>query len=232
MDYSLTAVLGVGFLMGIRHAMEPDHVAAVSTFVSQQRSVLRSCLLGTFWGIGHTSALLIASLAVITFKVTIPPQVEKAIETVVALVLILLGGHVLLRSLSGVHLHQHEHSHDGDSHSHVHVHVGAQDAHGHIHLLRMGRWPLLVGVLHGLAGSAALMLLIVATIPSPVAALFYVLVFGIGSTGGMLALSGLIGLPFVATAGRSRMAHVAIQAVAGGVSMIIGVIALWSLRGT
>lgn len=231
MDASLTTALGLGFVLGIRHALDPDHVAAVSTFVSGQRSLLRSCLVGTFWGVGHTAALLIASVAMIALKLTIPPAVERGFETAVAFVLILLGGHVLLRSLGALHMHRHDHVHDGEAHSHLHVHVDGDDAHRHRHLLQIGRRPFLMGMLHGLAGSAALMLLVLATIPSPVAGLLYVLVFGIGSTAGMLVLSGLIGVPFLIAAGRSQVATIAIQALAGAVSLVLGVVLAAELIG-
>ncbi len=233
MDSSLTAALGLGFLLGIRHAMDADHVAAVSTFVSQHRSLFRSCLLGTFWGAGHTMALLAAGVAVIVFKLTISPDVAKGLELVVGLVLVLLGGHVLLRSLGAWILHRHEHSHDGHSHSHFHLHLygGAEDSPGHVHLLRLGGRPFVVGLLHGMAGSAALMLLVLTTIPSPVAGLLYVFVFGIGSTAGMLLLSGLIGIPFAVTASRSRTAHVTIQMLAGAASLVLGLALAWNLGG-
>ena len=170
MDTSLTAALGLGLLLGLRHALDADHVAAVSTFVSQHKSVVRSCLLGAFWGAGHTMALLAAGVAVIAFKLTISPEVEQGLETAVAFVLILLGGHAPLKSVGAIALHRHEHTHDGWSHSHVHV--GSTDS-KHVHLLRLGGRPFLVGLLHGLAGSAALMLLVLTTIPSPVGGLVY-----------------------------------------------------------
>ena len=131
MDSSLTAALGLGLLLGIRHATDADHVAAVSTLVSQHRSLARSCILGAWWGAGHTMALLAAGVAVIAFKLTISPEVERGMETVVALVLILLGGQVLLRTLGTWTLHGHEHVHDGLAHSHVHLHIGSTDSPGH-----------------------------------------------------------------------------------------------------
>lgn|SRR5574341_20730 len=231
MDTSLTAALGLGLLLGLRHALDADHVAAVSTLVSQHRSLARSCLLGAFWGAGHTMALLAAGVGVIAFRLTISPAMEKGLETVVALVLILLGGHVLLRSLGTWTLHGHEHSHDGYSHRHLHVHVGSEDSPGHTHLFRLGGRPFLVGVLHGMAGSAALMLLVLATIPSPLSGLLYILVFGVGSTAGMLVISGLIGIPFILTARRSETAHAAIQTLAGAASLILGLVLAWNQWG-
>jgi hypothetical protein len=199
MDTSLIAALGVGFLLGMRHAADADHLVAVSTFISEDRGWARSCVLGTFWGAGHTAALFLAGAVVIGFKLTISPAMERAFETLVALVLILLGSHVLLRTIAGASPRR------------------------HTHLLRAGRRPFLVGMLHGLAGSAALMLLVLATIPSALAGLLYIAVFGLGSTLGMLALSGLIAVPFVLTAKRSAHATAAIQVTAGLVSVAFGV---------
>jgi|SRR3990172_866335 len=232
MDTLPLVSLGLGFILGVRHAMDPDHVAAVSALLSQHRSLARSCLLGTFWGVGHTMALLAAGVAVIVFKLTISPEVAKGMEMAVAVVLILLGGHVLRRSLGVWSFHRHEHSHDGRPHSHFHLHASTEDSPGHIHLLKGGGRPFLVGFVHGMAGSAALMLLVLTAIPSPVRAFLYILVFGIGSTAGMLVLSGLIGIPFVVTADRSRQAHAAIQALAGAASLILGLALAWNLGVT
>jgi high-affinity nickel permease len=204
MDTSLTAALSVGFLLGIRHATDADHIAAVSTFVSDDRGWIRSCLIGTFWGAGHTAALFIAGLITIGLKITISPALERTFETLVACVLILLGSHVVLRAMT----------------------VDQRTPHRHRHLLEAGRRPFLVGLLHGMAGSAALMLVILATIPSPVAGLVYIAVFGLGSTAGMLALSGLIAVPFALTRHRSPHMHTVVRAGAGVASVALG---LWLL---
>src|SRR5262247_3691858 len=147
-DPSLPAALGIGFLLGLRHATDADHIAAVSTFVSRDRGLVRSCLVGTFWGAGHTAALLTAGVATLIFKLTISPAVEKTLEVVVALVLIVLGGHVLLRVLVPVRQHRHAHTRGGTLH-------GDADVHRHRHVLTFGSRPFVVGLLHGLAGSAA-----------------------------------------------------------------------------
>ena len=223
MAASLIAALGLGFQLGLRHAMEADHVAAVSTFVSQDRTLLRACLRGTFWGIGHTAALLAAGLAVVAFKLRIPPAFERGVETCIALVLILLGGHVLLRALGMLSLHSHAHVHDGVVHRHAHMHVGPHGAHDHVHLFAGARRPLLMGLLHGLGGGGALVLVVLTTLPSQGAALLYILVFGVGSTAGMLVLSGLMGVPFALLAdGGGRLAGV-LQLAVGLGSALIGV---------
>jgi high-affinity nickel permease len=227
MDSSLVTALGLGLLLGLRHALDADHVAAVSTLVSRERGLVRSCLLGAFWGAGHTLALLGAGIAVIAFKLTITPGVEEALERMVGLVLVLLGGHVLVRALGGLRVHGHEHTHDGVAHRHAHLHVGSSDA-AHVHLIKLGGRPFVVGLLHGLAGSAALTLLVLGTIPSPIGALAYIVVFGVGSTAGMLLLSGLVGLPVALAAHRAHRLQTAIQVVAGIGSAALGV---WMLAG-
>jgi high-affinity nickel permease len=235
MDISITAALGVGFVLGVRHALDADHVAAVSALVTEERTILSSCLLGTFWGAGHTLALMAAAVVVIAFKLTIAPEVERGLELAVAAVLVLLGGHVLFRCVGGA-FHSHWHAHGGHMHDHPHAHRGLDGAgvetghrHRHLRLLRIGGRPFLLGVVHGMAGSAALMLLTLAAIPSVVGALVYVLLFGLGSTLGMLVLSGLMGVPLALSAGRSRVAHVVLQAVAGSVSLVLGLWILYAL---
>jgi ABC-type nickel/cobalt efflux system permease component RcnA len=236
MDTSFTAALGLGFVLGLRHAMDADHVAAVSALASREQSVLRSCLLGTFWGAGHTAALLAAAIAVVAFKLAIPLALEQALEMGVGLVLVLLGGHVLFRALAAWtgHSHHHAHTHlnEGRTHRHWHVHPqgSAPDEaapHDHQHVLRLASRPFLIGILHGLAGSAALMLLTLAAMPSALSAFIYVLLFGVGSTVGMLVLSGLIGIPFVIAAGRSVAVQIAIQALAGAFSLGLGIWLIW-----
>jgi high-affinity nickel permease len=225
-DSSLSAALVAGFVLGMRHALDADHLAAVSTLVSQHRGIARSCLMGTIWGLGHTIALLVAALAVIALKLTISPAVERTLEALVALMLVALGGHVLLRAIGQFHVHRHAHAHGPDRHEHVHVHVGGETAHDHGHVLRAGRRPLLVGLMHGLAGSAALTVLVVGTLSSTLAAVAYIVVFGLGSTLGMLIVSGVIGIPFALTASRSHVAHGVIQLLSGAATLVLGLVVL------
>jgi len=167
-------------------------------------------------------------VAVIAFRIAISPQIEAALEKGVAVMLMILGAHVLLRALSRVRMHGHTHAHDGIGHTHVHLHSGSDDSHTHRHLLRLGRRPFLVGLVHGLAGSAALMLLALAAMPSPVAAVLYVALFGLGSTAGMLVISGLVGLPFAFAARRAGVAELALRGLAGAVSLVLGAVMLHS----
>lgn len=224
MEASVAGALGLGFVLGLRHATDADHVAAVSTLVARQRSMVQSCLLGTFWGVGHMAALLGAGVLSIAFKTAISPEVEQALERAVAVMLLLLGGHVLLRTFGGTIMHRHPHRLGGRTHAcaHAHVHVGDSTAHDPWHVWRLGRRPFAVGVLHGLAGSAALTLAVLATIPAPVAAVLYIVVFGMGATAGMLLLSSVMALPMVMVAHRSESLGRTLSSLSGVVSMLLG----------
>lgn len=234
MDSSISAALALGFVLGLRHALEPDHLAAVSTIVSEHKSVARSSLIGTFWGLGHTASLLAISVVILLLRASIPEHVTTWLEFPVALMLIGLGTNTLWRVLRdrGWEVHTHVHSHeDGPAHTHIHVH--ARDEHAHRHrLFRIGRKPFLVGMVHGVAGSAALTLAVLATIPSFALGLLYIAVFGIGSIGGMLLMSAMIGLPFAVTARRFSALNGGIRLFAGLFSIVFGLILAWNLLNT
>jgi ABC-type nickel/cobalt efflux system permease component RcnA len=231
MDGSITAALTFGFILGLRHALDPDHLVAVSTIVSEYKSVARSSLIGTFWGLGHTASLLAISVVILLLRTSIPKHASPWMELPVALMLVILGGSTLWRTLRerGWQVHSHVHVHDEDApHSHIHLH--AQDEHTHRHhLFRLGRRPFLVGLVHGVAGSAAITLAVVATIPSVALGLVYIAIFGIGSVGGMLLMSALIGLPFAVTARRFSMLNGGIRLLAGSFSVLFGLWLAWEL---
>jgi ABC-type nickel/cobalt efflux system permease component RcnA len=227
-DAPLSAALGLGFLLGLRHALDADHVAAVSTLVTQEASLVRACLRGTFWGAGHAAALLAAAVAVIAFKLTIAPEVTRGVQLAAAVMLILLGGSALRRSLSAWTLHRHRHDHGGRPHVHIHLHGPESPSHDHPHLLRGAGRPFLVGLVHGMAGSGSLMLLALAAVPSPVGALLYVLLVGVGSTVGMLGTAGVLGIAFVLTAGRWRVAHAMTESLTGLASLTVGAALVWT----
>ena len=228
MNGTLIGLLGLGLILGLRHALDPDHIAAVSTIVSESRSVRRSSLIGTCWGLGHTISLLIAGVLVMALKVQIPDRLGLWMEFAVALMLILLGLKAVLKPLREWKLHVHRHTHDGSSHSHVHLHrPGEVHAHQHRHLFDLGARPFFVGMVHGMAGSAALTLLVLATIPSAVAGLIYIIVFGLGSVGGMLLMSSLISLPFVLTRKRFKVLSEGLQVVVGLFSLSFGLFLTW-----
>jgi ABC-type nickel/cobalt efflux system permease component RcnA len=226
----ILALLGLGILFGLKHATEVDHIVAVSTIVSQHRSVLRSGLVGAMWGLGHTLALLVSGVIVLTLRVAIPESVSNWFEFVVALMIIALGASALWRALrKGSEIHLHKHDHDGLSHMHVHFHdnVTKHDeasSSKHSHAVReVGIKPLLIGTMHGLAGSGALTLLVLTQIKSTWLGLAYLGVFGLGSIAGMLLMSGLIGLPFALTSRNLTNLHHRLQTVAGVLSICFGI---------
>jgi cytochrome c biogenesis protein CcdA len=223
------AALGIGLAFGLKHATEADHIVAVSTIVSEHEKLWRSALVGALWGIGHTASLVVVGLIVLILGVAIPGEVAPWLEFAVALMIIALGVSAVagaLRSRRDFHLHRH--THDGVAHVHIHFHddaskhAGPVAAHSHT-ISAMGKKPLLVGAMHGLAGSAALSLLVMTQIQSPVLGLLYLAVFGIGSITGMLLMSGVIGLPFVFASRRFSGIHHSLQILAGACSIVFGV---------
>jgi len=227
MNGMFLSVLGLGFVLGLKHALDPDHMAAVSTIVSESKSMKRSSLIGTFWGLGHTMSLLCAGIVVIALKVQISERIASWMEFSVALMLILLGVRAVLKPLRGWKLHVHRHTHDGGTHSHVHVHRPGEDEHQHRHLIRSGARPFFVGMVHGMAGSAALMILVLATLLSALAGLIYIAVFGLGSAGGMLIMSSLISVPFILTRKRFNVLSEGLQVAVGLFSLSFGLFLTW-----
>lgn len=177
---SLASLLGLGFFLGMRHAADVDHVVAVSTLVSREKRLGTACLLGVVWGLGHTLTVFLVGVAVIFLKLAIPARVGLSMEFAVGLMLVLLGA--LNVAGRGVGVVEHEHG----RHAHAHaLTFGWLETAGRLQLWR----SLVVGLVHGLAGSAAVALLVLATIADPRAAAAYLLVFGLGTLAGMLALS-------------------------------------------
>ncbi len=208
---------GLGSLLGMRHALEPDHLAAMSTLVTGERSSYKAALLGACWGLGHTFALVAVGAVLVFLRAEMPARLADAFELSVALMLVALGVRAIcLAARQGpagpVHAHQHGRV--------AHVHTGAT-AHVHIGTWTLARRPLLVGAVHGLAGSGALTELVLATLPSTSARLAYMAVFGWGSTLGMAALSGLLGWP-LARMGSHRTLARAVSLAVGCVSTTIG----------
>ena len=230
------ALLALGLVFGLKHATEVDHVVAVSTIASEHRSILRSALVGGLWGLGHTASLIMVGVVVLVFRVAIPQRVANWLEFGVALMIIALGVLAITRVLrKRADIHLHRHSHDGQSHVHVHFHEQGTEHAGaiasdasstrHSHAIaRIGLKPFLVGAVHGLAGSAALTLLVLTQIQSISLGLLYLGLFGLGSTAGMLLMSGLIGLPFALSGRRLTSINYGLQAAAGTLSIAFG---LW-----
>ena len=194
MNGSLLATLALGFGLGLKHALDADHLVAICTIAGRERSLWRSSLIGALWGLGHTASLFVAAVCVIMLRTSISPTLALSMEFCVAIMLIALSVDLLRRVLRGeMRIHSHRHTHDGAEHAHLHVHAEGAKDHSHHGI---GHKPFFVGVVHGLAGSAALTLFVLSTISSPWAGLLYVVVFGAGTIAGMLIMSSLISLPF------------------------------------
>jgi hypothetical protein len=217
----LMASSGLGSLLGMRHALEPDHLAAVSTLVTGERSSRKAAFLGACWGLGHTVSLIAVGTVLVLFRAQMPARVSDAFEFAVALMLVGLGLRAIyLASRQGpagpVHLHHHG--------SRVHMHQGTP-AHIHIGTWTLARRPLVVGAVHGLAGSGALTALVLTTLPSTAARLTYMVVFGLGSTLGMAAMSGLLGWPLGRVGAHSaltRTVSLAVGVVSTGLGLFYG----------
>ena len=229
MEPSLYAAFGLGLILGVKHALDADHLIAVSTIVSEHKNLKWASLIGAFWGLGHTTTLFIVGVLVIGLRLTIPPRVALGLEFLVAVMLVVLGANILWRSFRSEKIHLHAHSHSPETHSHFHIHGEREEIHAHPHQFKSMRKPFYVGMVHGLAGSAALMLLVLTTIPSPMAGLLYIVIFGFGSVGSMLVLSSLIGLPFILTAQRFTVLNRWIRLVAGLASAAFGLFLGWDI---
>jgi high-affinity nickel permease len=224
-DLQFMTMLGLGFLLGMRHALDADHVAAVSTMLAQRPDLRRSGFIGLCWGCGHTAVLLAVGLAVLTLKITIPDAVAQAFESVVGVMLVALGL-ALAVTLYREQWHLHAHEHDGARHVHLHSHRLGED-HTHRHAWRDSLPPLMVGMVHGLAGSAALMLVVLSAVHTFWEGIAYILLFGIGSILGMVVLGMLISLPFFFSVSLGRYAQVAVRGLASVGSIGFGIAILF-----
>ena len=224
-DLHFMTMLSLGFLLGMRHALDADHVAAVSTMLAQRPDLRRSGFIGLCWGCGHTAVLLIVGLAVLALKITIPDAVAQAFESVVGMMLIALGL-ALAVTLYREQWHLHAHEHDGAHHVHLHSHRLGED-HAHRHAWRDSLQPLLVGMVHGLAGSAALMLVVLSAVHTFWEGITYILLFGIGSILGMVVLGVLISLPFFFSVSLGRYAQVVMRGLASVGSIGFGLAILF-----
>ena len=217
-EISTISILAIGFLLGVQHAVEADHLAAVSTIVSEKKSLVSASIVGGFWGIGHTISLFAVGVAVIVLKLQIPESFETTVEACVGVMLVCLGANAIWKLFRTEKFHAHIHTHGRREHLHFHEHANEEAESHH----RFGPRSIFIGMLHGLAGSAALMLLLIPTIPSPALALGYILVFGFGSILGMMAMSFLIGLPLHFTAYSFNVINSGIRLFAGLFSLGLG----------
>lgn len=248
---TLFSIIAIGFFLGMRHATDPDHVIAVTTIVSRQRSMRHAAWIGGLWGVGHTITIFIVGAAIILFGLAIPPRVGLTMELSVGLMLILLG----ILNLSGVirwvtekwtpspaATHSHAHVHGDYIHSHSHGH--APEIHGHADNATPVSWmdrtfgkmgvyqtlrPLAVGLVHGLAGSAAVALLVLTTIRTPVAAVAYLLVFGIGTIAGMMLITAVIAVPFTFSQSRFTGLNRSLGMASGLISLCFGLFIVYQM---
>jgi high-affinity nickel permease len=254
---TLISIIALGFFLGMRHATDPDHVIAVTTIVSRQRSMRHAAVIGALWGVGHTITIFLVGSAIILFGVVIPPRLGLTMELSVGLMLILLG----ILNLSGftrwitemftpsadaldAHVHPHVHPHLHGDYIHTHAHAHEPEKHGHAAeatpVGRMDRMfgqlglyqavrPLLVGLVHGLAGSAAVALLVLTTIRDPYSAIAYLLVFGVGTIAGMMIITTAIALPFKYSQQRFARFHRALQVASGVISLAFGLFIVYKM---
>jgi high-affinity nickel-transport protein len=196
--FDALAAAGVGFLLGLRHATDADHVVAVTAIVARERALRRAAWIGVLWGVGHSVTLFVLGGILIAFRLTMPPRLGLALELGVAIMLVALG-FLTLRAPGAA----------GDAPA-----SPALDA----------RRPLLVGTVHGLAGSAAVALVVLTTIRDTAWALAYLAVFGLGTVAGMLLVTLLVAAPALVAADRVRHAQRAIRLAAGALSVVVGLL--------
>jgi hypothetical protein len=243
---NVLSFLFLGFFLGMRHATDADHVVAVATIVSRERSLTGSALIGAAWGVGHTMTVMAVGAAMILFGVVIPPRFGLSMEFAVGIMLVLLG----ILTLTGM----------GRAASLAHVHAGvpggghpldrhpqgdSRDAHRHAEertaLARLGRYgrsrialyqwlrPFVVGLVHGLAGSAAAVLMVLSIIREPAAALGYLLLFGLGTVFGMMLITLLLSVPFAFTAVNLPKLNGRLRLASGLLSFVFGMILIYSI---
>lgn len=202
---SSSFLLLFGLLLGIKHAFEADHMIAVSTIAADQKNPLKAALIGTFWGMGHTLTLFLVGLVVLLAKVEIPQKTSLFFEFLVGAMLVILGIRAVVNQSV---IHSHIHTHVGTKHEHPHEHDGTTSSHSHSR-------SFFIGIVHGFAGSGALMLLILSTIESTLVGLYYILTFGVGSIIGMTIMSFVFGIPYIVFSKRFEKSDILLRKIAG-----------------
>jgi len=237
------SVLFLGLLFGMKHAMEADHVAAVASLATRSSSPAEAARFGIAWGLGHTITLFVFGSAVLLLGLTIPATMAHGLELAVGVMLVLLGADVVRRMWKqGLHIHPHKHG--SERHLHLHDHAPAKAAvphapvphahvpHAHTHKRTLPMRALCVGLVHGMAGSAALVLLTLGTIESVWLGVAYIALFGLGSIGGMMALSFAIGLPLRLTAHKLGSLYSGLTAAIGLLTIFLGASIVWDIGVT
>lgn len=223
---NILTTLMIGFILGIKHAIEPDHVIAVSTIVSKTKKLWTSSIAGIFWGIGHTLTLFVVGMVFIFMKKEIPVEWALSLEFAVGIMLVYLGlSSVIFAEKKNIHCHYHEH--DGQKHKHFHSH-GQIKGHKHAHKKISYLKSVFIGLVHGLSGSAAMILLTMTTVKNPLEAGIYIVIFGIGTVIGMLLCTFIIGIPFAISSNNKRM-NIVLTKTTGIISCIFGVYYMYNL---
>jgi ABC-type nickel/cobalt efflux system permease component RcnA len=221
----LWSAVALGFVLGLRHALDPDHVVAVSTIVSAEPNWRRSSLIGSFWGLGHATSLLTLGGIIVALRINITELAASRLEIIVSVMLVGLGIYAIRSARAGFRLHAHPHRHNDREHVHLHLHEPhAQPVHQHAHPLRFGLRPYAIGLVHGVAGSGGLALLVMATAKTATAGLLYMAALAFGALVGMGILSGLLTLPLAALRTRYETLHLRFQFLSGVCSVAFG---LW-----
>lgn len=228
----MISILAIGFLIGLQHALEADHVAAVASMASRDQSIGQTIRRGTLWGVGHTVALLAVGSIIIIMDKAVPDTMAHWLEFAVGVMLVLLGADVIRRLIKErVHFHLHKHE-NSDLHIHAHSHRGEgthqQSSHRHSHEKGFSTRALAVGIMHGLAGSAALILLIAGSIENPFTGLLYIALFGFGSIVGMATLSVVIAVPLRYSAHFMTWAYNGLQMTIGIATIGLGAYTMYS----
>jgi len=226
-DTEFITVLGLGLVLGLRHALDTDHLAAVSTVLAQRPSLRASGMVGFSWGLGHTVVLLLVGAVVLVLRVQIPEPFALAAEFGVGAMLVLLGG-VLGMRLFRERWHLHRHDHDGEQHVHLHSHAQVEN-HRHRHWWHDSIRPFCIGMAHGLAGSAALLLIVLSSAQSVSEGLTYIAVFGLGSIMGMMLVGIAVSLPVLWSLSLGRPVFLAVQGVASLGSVAVGLMMMFHI---
>jgi hypothetical protein len=227
MSGNIFATLLIGFALGLQHATETDHIVAVTALASHAPGARRSVLTGAYWGFGHLLTLFAVGSGLILLRVKMSAPTDWALELVVSLVLIWLGVHTIRKCFTG-RFHFHTHQHGELTHAHLHFHAQSEPGHTHeAHATLQdhshGPASVLIGMAHGLAGTGALALMVLTSIPSRLLGIAYLLVFGTGALVGMMIFSALVGLPLSRAARRSLWLN-AMRFAAGALSGVVGMV--------
>lgn len=221
-DPHTLTILSLGFVLGLRHALDADHLAALSTVLAERPTVQASTAIGFFWGLGHTLMLLCVGTLLLALNLTIPESMANGFEFAVGVMLVALGLS-LARRMYKEQWHLHTHEHEGRPHVHAHRHH-LQSNHAHGHWSQGSLRPLLIGMAHGLAGSAALMLIVLSTVTGIGQGIGYIVVFGVGSILGMVGVGVILSLPVVYSVTVGPRAYWMMQGLACLASIGLGVL--------